>query len=124
MAAHQNLSRLCFDSAAGCALAAGYEQVILTNGVVIGDNVIIEEFVSIKEDVVIGNNCIIRSGSVIGGQGYEFKRYGKNNILTVEHIGKTIVNDFVEIKEIGGFGPRIRARFRCRLRPKPAPAGD
>jgi len=65
----------------------------------IGDNVIIEENVVIKEGTNIGSNCIIRSGSIIGGQGYEFKRSNTDYILRVVHVGKTIINDFVEIKE-------------------------
>lgn len=72
---------------------------ISNSNVVIGNNVIIEEFVSIKENVTIGDNSIIRAGSIIGGQGYEFKRNKQEDILTVKHVGKTIIGSNVEIKE-------------------------
>ena len=72
---------------------------ISSNNVVIGKNVIIEEFVSINDNVIIGDNCVIRAGSVIGGQGYEFIRNEKGSILSVDHVGKTIIGNNVEIKE-------------------------
>lgn len=68
--------------------------------VIIGSNVEIEEFVSIKSNVKIGDNTIIRSGSVLGGQGFEFKKNNQHSILRVEHAGMTIVEDDVEIKEM------------------------
>ncbi|MCI3922718.1 hypothetical protein MO973_21020 [Paenibacillus sp. TRM 82003] len=67
--------------------------------VVIGDNVIIEDHVVIKENVSIGDGCIIRTGSVIGGQGYEYKREAQRSILRVVHAGKIIICNDVEIKE-------------------------
>lgn len=72
---------------------------ISNNNVVIGNNVIIDEFVSIDDDVIIGDNCIIRGGSIIGGQGYEFIRNLNGSILRVEHVGKVIIGENVEIKE-------------------------
>jgi len=73
---------------------------IAATNVVIGHDVVIEEFVSIKENVSIGNNCIIRAGSIIGGQGFEFKRNGYVDILSVIHVGTTIIENDVEIKEL------------------------
>lgn len=72
---------------------------ISLENVIIGDNVMIEENVVIRENVNIGKNSIIRAGSIIGGQGYEFKREGESGILRVNHYGKVIIGDFVEIKE-------------------------
>jgi len=62
----------------------------------IGNNVTIEEFVSIKENVTIGDNVIIRAGSVIGGEGFEYK---KNNIqiTNVVHCGGVIIENNVRI---------------------------
>ncbi|MCX4351271.1 MAG: UDP-3-O-(3-hydroxymyristoyl)glucosamine N-acyltransferase [Lachnospiraceae bacterium] len=73
---------------------------IAKSNVVIGDNVVIEEFVSIKENVVIGNNCIIRAGSVIGGQGYEFKNTNEGPLFPVEHFGGVIIGNDVEIQQM------------------------
>lgn len=73
---------------------------IAEKNVSIGNNTIIEENVCIKEHVTIGDNVIIRSGSIIGGQGFEFKKNYKDDILRVEHSGQVIIRDNVEIKEL------------------------
>ncbi len=65
----------------------------------IGNNVKIEEFVSIKENTVIGDNTIIRTGSVIGGEGFEFKRLANEDILPVKHVGWTVIGNSVEIQQ-------------------------
>ena len=63
----------------------------------IGNGVVIEEFVVIRENTVIGDRGIIRAGSIIGGQGFEFKRDGFG-IIAVEHCGGVIIGDDVEIQ--------------------------
>lgn len=73
---------------------------IAKSNVVIGDNVTIEEFVSIKENVTIGNNCIIRAGSIIGGQGYEFKNTSAGSLFPVKHFGGVIIESDVEILQM------------------------
>lgn len=70
--------------------------IIAPNDVVVGENSIIEENVEILPNTVIGNNVVIRSGSIIGGQEFEYKREGQE-IFHVEHIGKTLIGDGVEI---------------------------
>ena len=71
---------------------------IADKNVVIGDNVTIEEFVSIKENTVIEDNCIIRAGTIIGGEGFEHKRNGKN-IISVKHLGGVIIKHDVELQQ-------------------------
>ena len=66
--------------------------------VVIGENVVIEEFVSIKENTVIGDNSVIRTGTKIGGPGFEIKNDGTKTI-TVKHIGGVIIGNNVEIQQ-------------------------
>lgn len=65
--------------------------------VTIGNNVTIEEFASIKENVVIGDNSIIRAGTVVGGEGFEFKRVD-GGILPVKHLGGVVIGENVEIQ--------------------------
>lgn len=65
----------------------------------IGNNVIIEEFVSIKENTIIGDNTIIRAGSIISGEGYEFKRMPNEEVLPVKHVGWTYIGNNVEIQQ-------------------------
>lgn len=66
--------------------------------VIIGENTVIEEFVSIKENTVIGNDCIIRTGTKIGGPGFEIKNDGTKTI-TVTHIGGVKIGNNVEIQQ-------------------------
>lgn len=66
--------------------------------VVIGRKAIIEEFVSIKENTVIGNDCVIRTGTKIGGPGFEIKNDGTKTI-TVTHTGGVIIGNNVEIQQ-------------------------
>lgn len=70
---------------------------ISKDNVKIGNNVVIEEFVVIREHTTIGDNSIIRAGSIIGGQGFEFKRL-KEGILSVAHAGGVIIGENVEIQ--------------------------
>lgn len=68
----------------------------------IGDDVSVAEGTIIKphsvilNDTVIGRYCLIESGAVIGGDGYGFVR-DKEKIVKIEHLGKVIIGDFVEI---------------------------
>lgn len=66
--------------------------------VIIGNNVTIEEFVSIKKNVVIGDNSIIRAGTIVGGEGFEFKRTD-DGILSVIHLGGVIIGENVELQQ-------------------------
>lgn len=63
----------------------------------IGKNTVVESFVKIYPDTVIGDDCIIRTGAVIGGCGFEFKRDG-DSIASVEHTGGVQIGNHVEIQ--------------------------
>lgn len=73
---------------------------IAAEGVVIGDRVHIEDFVCINSNTTLGNDVIIRSGSIIGGSGFEYKRKFDNSIISVEHYGGIIIGDDVEIQQM------------------------
>ncbi|MBC6401790.1 MAG: UDP-3-O-(3-hydroxymyristoyl)glucosamine N-acyltransferase [Ekhidna sp.] len=62
----------------------------------IEENVEIQPNVTILTDVEIGSNSIIRSGAVIGAEGFEYKRTLKG-ILPVFHDGKVIIGEEVDI---------------------------
>lgn len=70
---------------------------IAKENVVIGNNVEIEDFVTIYPNTTIGDNVIIRSGSKIGGQGFEYKRCPDNTILTVKHYGGVVIEHDVDV---------------------------
>src|SRR5699024_1148449 len=63
-----------------------------------GDNVRIGNNVVIYPNTFIGDNVLIRDGSIIGADGFEVKKFS-DQMLTVEHIGKTVIENDVELKE-------------------------
>jgi UDP-3-O-[3-hydroxymyristoyl] glucosamine N-acyltransferase len=64
--------------------------------VTIGANTIIYPNVTILDDVEIGDNCVVQSGTVIGSEGFEYKRTSKG-ILSVYHDGKIVIGNRVHI---------------------------
>lgn len=70
---------------------------IAQENVVIEDDVVIEPFVTVYPNVHVGKNSIIRSGSRIGGEGFEFKHAG-NSIIGVKHLGGVEIGHNVEIQ--------------------------
>lgn len=72
---------------------------IADENVVIGDGVTIESFVSIRKNVVIEDDVIIRSGTIIGGEGFEVKQEpDTDETFVVTHGGGTIIKKGVEIQ--------------------------
>ena len=65
--------------------------------IIIEDNVVIESNVTIYENVTIKKGTIIRSGSRIGGNGFEFSRFG-NEVLSVSFAGDVLIEENVEIQ--------------------------
>ena len=53
---------------------------------------------SVKENTVIGDDCVIRTGTKIGGPGFEIKNDGTKTI-TVTHIGGVVIGNNVEIQQ-------------------------
>tara|TARA_B100000475_G_scaffold88300_1_gene63731 strand:+ start:188 stop:1195 length:1008 start_codon:yes stop_codon:yes gene_type:complete len=78
------------------------DNVVIGPGVCIGKNSIIRRGskiypnTTIYDSVEIGENCIIHSGSVIGSDGLGFAK-DKGKWVKIEHLGKVIIGDNVEI---------------------------
>jgi UDP-3-O-[3-hydroxymyristoyl] glucosamine N-acyltransferase len=72
-------------------------NVNLGKNVIIGNNTIIMPNVVINDDVQIGNNCIIKSGSIIGQKGFQAIKDKNKNLITIFHVGKVVIKDFVDI---------------------------
>ena len=78
------------------------DNVVIGPGVFIGKNSIIRRGskiypnTTIYDSVEIGENCIIHSGSVIGSDGLGFAK-DKGKWVKIEHLGKVIIGDNVEI---------------------------
>jgi UDP-3-O-[3-hydroxymyristoyl] glucosamine N-acyltransferase len=66
--------------------------------VIIGNNVLIEAFVAIRENTIIGDNSIIRAGTIIGGEGFEFKK-DSDHIMAVKHLGGVKIGCNVEVQQ-------------------------
>jgi UDP-3-O-[3-hydroxymyristoyl] glucosamine N-acyltransferase LpxD len=64
--------------------------------VVIGDHTTIGPNVTILADVTIGSHCVVQPGTVIGSEGYEYKRTSKG-VLPVFHDGSVLIGNRVEI---------------------------
>lgn len=64
--------------------------------VVIGKHTVIAPNATILPDVVIGDHCVIQSGTVVGSEGFEYKRTSEG-IMSVFHDGKVIIGNHVEI---------------------------
>ncbi|EFE87070.1 UDP-3-O-(3-hydroxymyristoyl)glucosamine N-acyltransferase [Fusobacterium periodonticum] len=80
------------------------EKAIISKNVTIGDynitiedNVIIESDVTIYENVTIKKGTIIRSGTRIGGNGFEFSKFG-NEVLSIMSAGDLLIDENVEIQ--------------------------
>lgn len=91
-------ARPCFASKIAKSAKISPLAYIAPYNVVIGENTVIEEFVSIKENTVIGDDCVIRTGTKIGGPGFEIKNDGTKTI-TVVHIGGVKIGNNVEIQQ-------------------------
>jgi len=69
---------------------------ISDTNVIIGKNTIIYPNVTILADVEIGDNCVVQAGTVIGSEGFEYKRTSKG-VLPVFHDGKVLIKNNVHI---------------------------
>ncbi|MCY7007855.1 UDP-3-O-(3-hydroxymyristoyl)glucosamine N-acyltransferase [Fusobacterium simiae] len=65
--------------------------------IIIEDNVIIEAGVTIYENVTIKKDSIIRSGTTIGGNGFEFSRF-EDEVLSIAFAGDVLIEENVEIQ--------------------------
>lgn len=66
-------------------------------GVVIGPSTVVMPFSYIGEGTVIGANCRIKSGAVIGQDGFGFERDENNVPIRLVHLGFVKIGDNVEI---------------------------
>jgi len=69
---------------------------ICEHNVVIGNNTYIGPNATVLADVEIGNDCYVKSGAVIGSEGFELKRTTKG-IVNVLHDGKVIIGNNVKV---------------------------
>ena len=63
----------------------------------IGNNAIIYPNVVINDKVIIGNYVTIKSGAILGFDGFGYERDESNNLIKFPQLGKLIIQDHVEI---------------------------
>lgn len=63
----------------------------------IGDGCIIESNVRIYGCVTIGKNCRIKSGAILGGEGFGFEKDSDGNRFRFPQIGSLIIGDYVDV---------------------------
>lgn len=63
----------------------------------IGDNCIIDSNVRIYDCVQMGNRCVVKSGAVIGGDGFGFEKDADGNRFRFPQLGGVIIGDDVEV---------------------------
>ena len=73
------------------------EFVSIGNGVIIGAHTRILPNVTIGEGVRIGERCVIKSGSVIGQDGFGFERDMDGRPIRLVHLGVVIIGNDVEL---------------------------
>lgn len=66
-------------------------------GVEIGPRSVILPFVYLGQGTRIGADCIIKSGSIIGQDGFGFERDENNLPIRLIHLGSVVIGDRVEI---------------------------
>ncbi len=69
----------------------------LGRGVVIGANTVIGHHVRIADGARIGTSCVVKSGAVIGEDGFGFERDHDGTPLRMLHLGGVILGDRVEV---------------------------
>jgi UDP-3-O-[3-hydroxymyristoyl] glucosamine N-acyltransferase len=67
-----------------------------TNEVIIGNACVIKSKAVIEKNSKLGNNVTIGHGTIIGSEGYEVRRIGKE-LIPVVHVGGVIIHDDVVI---------------------------
>lgn len=73
------------------------QNVVFGKGVVVGAGVRILHNVVIQDEVTIGARCIIKSGAVVGEDGFGFERDADGKALRLPHLGRVVIEEDVEI---------------------------
>lgn len=78
----------------GCSIGA---YSVIGDNVTIGDDTEIRQHVVISDNVSIGSRCLIKSGSIVGEEGFGFATEPDGTPIRIPHIGSVVVENDVEI---------------------------
>jgi acyl-[acyl carrier protein]--UDP-N-acetylglucosamine O-acyltransferase len=70
---------------------------VVGKGAKIGKGTVVHHFVVIGDGVHLGENCIIKSGAVIGEDGFGFEREIDGTPLRLPHLGSVTIGNRVEV---------------------------
>jgi UDP-3-O-[3-hydroxymyristoyl] glucosamine N-acyltransferase LpxD len=70
---------------------------VIESGVSIGEGTVIKSHVVISENVKIGKFCYIKSGAVVGEEGFGFDFEEDKTPIRLPHLGSVVIGDHVEI---------------------------
>ncbi len=73
------------------------EYSVIGDNVKIGDNTVINNHVVIAENTIVGKKCYIKSGAIIGEDGFGFERDEYNRPIRFPHFGNVVIRNEVEI---------------------------
>lgn len=63
----------------------------------IGEGCFIDSNVRIYDDVTLGTDCVVKSGAVLGGEGFGYEKDENGNLFRFPQIGGLIIGNNVEI---------------------------
>lgn len=63
----------------------------------IGDGCVLDSNVRIYDDTIMGKGCLIKSGAVLGGEGFGYEKDEDGNRFRFPQIGQLILGDYVEV---------------------------
>jgi len=86
---------ICSKVKLGKNVSIGAYSVI--GNAIIGDYTQIDSNVHIYDDTIVGNHCNIKSGVVLGGEGFGYEKDEKGNLFQFPQIGKLIIGNYVDI---------------------------
>lgn len=64
---------------------------------VIGDGCILDSNVRVYDETIMGKQCIVKSGAVLGGEGFGFERDENGNKFRFPQLGRLLIGSNVEI---------------------------
>jgi UDP-3-O-[3-hydroxymyristoyl] glucosamine N-acyltransferase len=74
-----------------------HAHVTVYAGAEIGEDCVLHSGVQVREGCVLGARVVIQNGAVIGGDGFGFARDAKGRYEKIQHLGRVVIEDDVEM---------------------------
>ena len=79
------------------ARSALHPQVVLYEGVEVGEDCVLHSGVQVREGCRLGNRVVVQNGAVVGGDGFGFARDREGRYHKFPQVGIVVIGDDVEI---------------------------